>query len=248
MELNSTGAIPATSPPRKTWVDRIQALFEVVLLTGWVSGLLAALPFTWNSAGRTSLLADLRTLSGFLLLEAFITFLLLYLVMRAHGESLQWLGLCWRRWRADALIGCAIVPILFGINAVANVIIRFYFPRFLLERNPLTELVRTPQDLGIFIGTALIAGGIKEELQRAFILRRFQADLGGASLGLILWSIVFAIGHYVQGAQGIVVAGSFGVILGIAYLVRGTLIAPIVAHGVYDTVALLGYWFTKSHS
>ena len=145
------------------------------------------------------------------------------------------------------LFGLAIVPILFGVNGVVTVLFRTYLPQLLQEHNPLAELVRTPQDLALFTGTALIAGGIKEELQRAFILRRFQAFLGGANLGLIVWSAMFAIGHTIQGWQGVVVAGIYGLVFGILYLARGTLIAPMVAHGVYDAVALFGYWFTKSH-
>ena len=39
------------------------------------------------------------------------------------------------------------------------------------------------------------------------------------------------------------VATIYGLIFGITYLVSGSLIAPIVAHGAYDAVALLAYWF-----
>jgi membrane protease YdiL (CAAX protease family) len=100
----------------------------------------------------------------------------------------------------------------------------------------------------LFIATALIAGGFKEEVQRAFILSRFRSHLGGAFPGLLLWSSAFALGHYVQGAQGMVVAGLYGLIFGIVYLWRGRLIAPIVAHGAYDVCALLASWFFKSHN
>jgi membrane protease YdiL (CAAX protease family) len=248
MDPSEVAAVPEHYPPPKTWVDRIQAFFEVLLLAGGISSLLATLPFIWRTGDQAGLLANTRVLSGFLLLEAAVTFTLLYLVMKAHGEKLRDFGLVWQRWRADVLFGLAIVPILFGVNAVVSLIFQTYFPKLLQEHNPLAELVRTPQDLALFIGTALIAGGIKEELQRAFILRRFQAFLGGANLGLIVWSVVFAIGHKVQGELGMTVAGIYGLIFGMIYLARGTLTAPIVAHGVYDAVALLGYWFTRSHS
>ena len=64
-------------------------------------------------------------------------------------------------------------------------------------------------------------------------------------LGLILWSFAFGAGHYLQGLQGAAAAGLFGLLFGIVYLARGSLVAPIVAHGSYDTAALLGYWFIK---
>jgi len=237
---------PHQPPPAKTWLDRFQAFFEVLLLAGLVSSLIAALPFAGRIMGQSGLPTDIRVLSAFLLLEAAVTFILLWLVMRAHGERLRDFGLSWRRWRSDVAIGFAVVPLLFGANGVVNVLFRSYLPQLFQEHNPLAELVRTPRDLALFIATALIAGGIKEELQRAFILRRFQSFLGGASLGLILWSAMFAIGHRIQGWQGVAVAGIYGLVFGILYLSRGTLVAPMVAHGVYDAVALLGYWFTKS--
>jgi membrane protease YdiL (CAAX protease family) len=187
-------------------------------------------------------------MSAYLLIESGITLVLLWLVLRAHKESLPGLGLTWLRWRSNLLLGLALVPFLFGVNIGISVIFQAYFPGLYLERNPLTDLVRSPQDLAIFIGTAWIAGGIKEELQRAFILRRFQSFLGGARVGLILWSLVFGFGHYVQGVQGVAAAALFGMIFGITYLVSGNLIVPIVAHGAYDTVALLSYWyFSTAH-
>jgi membrane protease YdiL (CAAX protease family) len=244
-EDNLRAAPPAA--PQKTWVDRLQALFEVILLAGLASSILAALPFTWGESGREALLANVRVISLYLLLETAITFLLLWLVMRAHRETLVGLGLRWQRWRSDLLLGLALVPVLFGVNILVSVVFQVFFPKLFLDHNPLTELIRTPQDLGLFIAAAWLAGGIKEEVQRAFILRRFQTYLGGAGLGLVIWSINFGLGHYVQGVQGMVTAGALGLIFGIAYLVRGNLIVPIIAHGAYDTVALLSSWFFSAH-
>jgi membrane protease YdiL (CAAX protease family) len=145
----------------------------------------------------------------------------------------------------NVVIGLLVVPFLFLINSAVNLLFRVYFPRYYIERNPLTESIGSPQQLLLFVFSALIAGGIKEELQRAFILNRFRRYLGGASVGLVLWSLAFGAGHYVQGAQGITAAALYGLIFGIIYLASGNLIAPIIAHGAYDTLALLGYWFTS---
>jgi membrane protease YdiL (CAAX protease family) len=242
MESEQNHLIEPPPVPLTTWVDRVQALFEVLLLAGLASSLLASLPFAFREAAGNSLLSSVNTMSTYLLLESGITLTLLWLVLRAHKESLPWLGLTWGRWRTDLLLGLALVPVLFGLNVGISLTFQAFFPGLYLEQNPLTDLVKSPRDLAIFIGTAWIAGGIKEELQRAFILRRFQSLLGGAKVGLVVWSLAFGFGHYVQGVQGVTAAALFGMIFGIAYLVRGNLIVPIVAHGFYDTVALLSYW------
>jgi membrane protease YdiL (CAAX protease family) len=234
---------PTADAPDKTWPDRLQALFEVILLSGLISNFAASLPF---SALRTKsaepLLSDVRIVLGFILLEAGITFLLLAMVLKAHRETLYDLGLRWKEWRPNLVIGAAIVPFLFLVNAAVSSAFRIYLPKHFMERNPLTEIIHTPQQLGLFIFAALVAGGVKEELQRAFILTRFRRHLGGAMVGLIVWSISFGAGHYIQGLQGIVIAIIFGFVFGIVYLARGNLIAPMVAHGVYDTLVLLAYW------
>ncbi len=224
--------------------NRLLALAEVVLLSGLISSFLAFLPLSAVLGKRTEILnVDPRLLSAFLLLEAGITLILVVIILRAHRETVGSLGLQWDRWKTSFLLGLALVPFLFLVNGIVQMTFRIYFPGYYLERNPLTEIIRTPQQLGLFILSALIAGGVKEELQRAFILNRFSRYLGGAGLGLVLWSVAFGAGHYLQGAQGIAIATIFGFIFGGTYLLSGSLIAPIVAHGTYDALALLAYWF-----
>lgn len=233
--------------PGTSWMDRFQALFEVLLVSGLISSILAALPFSLlfgKNVGR--LLGDVRFVSMFLLLESGITFLLLMIMLKAHRESFRSLG--WRRdrWKYNLALGLGLVPLLFLINAAVSFVFRVYIPKYSIDHNPLLEIIHTPQQLVLFIFAALIAGGFKEELQRAFILNKFRRFLGGAAAGLILWSLAFGAGHYVQGVQGVFLAVIYGFLFGIVYLMSGSLVAPIVAHGTYDTLALLGYWlFSK---
>jgi uncharacterized protein len=230
--------------PHKPWIDRLLAFFEVLMLSGIISSVLASLIFTSLYRKNTDLMAaNAKVLSAFILLESAFTFLFLLVILKAHSETISSLGLRWIRWKSNFFIGLAFAPFLLIINAFVAVIFRNFLPDYYLEKNPLTESIQTPLQLGLFIVTALIAGGIKEELQRAFIIRRFGRYLGGAGLGLLIWSFAFGAGHYVQGVQGIVTATIYGLIFGLLYLIRGSLIGPIVAHGAYDTLALLLFWF-----
>ena len=234
-------AAPVLVPPRDRWLDRIQALLEVLLVSGLVSSLFAAIPF---SIGKRpdALLQNARMVAGFILVEAVITLLFLFVLLRAHRETLADFGLSSRRWASHTMVGLAVIPGLFATNIVIAEIFRRYFPAYYIDRNPLIDLIKTPSDLALFLFSALLAGGIKEELQRAFILTRFRQHLGGAWLGLALWSVAFAAGHYLQGAQGVVVAGILGAIFGVLYLARNSIVAPIVSHAAYDAIVLVGYW------
>ena len=229
--------------PRKTWVDRAQAFFEVLLVSGLLSSALAGLVFYLLQGKRgLDLLANAKAFSIFILLEAGIALLILTVVLKIHRETISTLGLKWDRWKFHCALGLVVVPFLFMINALVAVVFKIYLPQYFVEKNPITELIHTWQQLVLIIISALIAGGIKEELQRALILTRFRSYLGGAWLGLVLWSGVFGAGHYVQGVQGVVIATIYGFVFGIIYLMSGSLIAPIIAHGAYDAIALIAYW------
>jgi membrane protease YdiL (CAAX protease family) len=231
-----------------TWRCRLRALLEVLLLSGIFSGFLAdfSLSFIWNG-DTESLLKDTGMLSFSLILEAGFTFLLLIFLLRIRGEKVRSIGLHGNRWKSNLGLGLGTVPFLFAVNFAVAWFFQTFLPRYYLEGNPLTENIRTVQELGLFIIAAIIAGGIREELQRAFILNRFERYLGGAGPGLALWSVAFGLGHYIQGPQAIVAAGIFSIIFGLLYLGRKSLIAPIAAHSVYNTLALIGYWYA-SHS
>jgi membrane protease YdiL (CAAX protease family) len=233
----------AADKPRKSLMDRFLALVEVLLLSGLLSSSLAL--YAFRSKSVEFLINDARTLSAFLLLEAGITIVLLTLALGFHKETICSLGLQLDRWKPNLLAGLALVPFLFLINVLVASAFRTYLPKYYIEQNPLMEIIHTPQQLALFIFSALVAGGIKEELQRAFILNRFGRYLGGARLGLVLWSLAFGAGHYVQGVQGVVAASIYCFIFGLVYLLSGSLIAPIVAHGAYDVLALLAYWYAS---
>ena len=185
---------------------------------------------------------DLGILPFTLLLAAGIDLLLIIAVLKIHRESIRRIGLHWNRWKSNIAVGLAVVPLLLVVNMAVIWIFQAYLPQYYTEVNPLTENVRTFGQLCLFIITAIFAGGIQEELQRAFILDRFDRYLGGAGVGLVLWSIAFGLNHYVQGAQGIVTAGIFSIIFGSLFLIRRSLLGPIVAHSIYNALILLGYW------
>ncbi len=237
--------IPTPERAERRWLDRLQAFLEVLLLSGLVSGFFAILPFSLRAKGSLALTRDVPTVVLYLLLESWITLVMLFAILKAHGETLRDLGWRTAQWAGDVSCGVALVPLLFLLSGGVNLAFRLWLPRFFTERNPLTEIIRTPHDLALFLVAAFIAGGIKEELQRAFMLIRFREHLGGSSVGLLVWSVAFGAGHYVQGPQGMVAATLFGFLFGLIYLIRGSLIAPIVAHSLYDASALLGYWFTR---
>lgn len=182
------------------------------------------------------------SLAIFLAVEGTLTLLLVRLLLWWRGEGLPALG--WKAGRPSSEVraGLAALPVLFAATFAVGLMFRLLLPDYVTHVNPLLNLVRDWGDLGLLCITSIYVGGIKEEIQRAFVLNRFR-NLGGPWLGLILWSLFFGFGHLVQGPDNAVAAGILGLLFGVLYLRRRSLTAPIVAHALYDVLTLAVYWF-----
>jgi len=234
--------------------NRSRALLEIFFASGIVSGLLAQIILPAISGKSIKQLTETNetvfnahVLSVSMLLDAGITFVILWIMLKMRGETFSVLGLRRTRWKSDFFAGLVLAPALLLVNGVIGLFFQIFLPEHALDRNPLTEAIHSPEELVLFIIVVVIAGGIREEVQRAFIFRRFCDGLGGEGVGLILWSLGFGALHYVQGFQGVVVATVLGFIFGVFYLMRRSLVGPITMHAAYNTLVLLLYWFVFSN-
>lgn len=87
-----------------------------------------------------------------------------------------------------------------------------------------------------FVFMSVMAGLGEEVLFRGLLLHHGSAWLGMPA-GLALSSLLFGLVHALSLAY-VVFASLLGLALGLLYLWSGNLVVPIVAHGVYDVVAL----------
>ena len=101
--------------------------------------------------------------------------------------------------------------------------------------NPLEGLIGRGFSLWMFMAVVIIAGGVREELQRAFLLHRFRGDLGQPWLGLFITSLAFGLGHTLQGLDAAVVTGTLGAIWGAMYLRRGSALGPVISHSLFNS-------------
>lgn len=114
--------------------------------------------------------------------------------------------------------------------------------RFDIVRGDLVYLL-----IGLGVVWTVAAFG-EEMVFRGYFLNRiadlFRNRYTGWTVGLVLSSVVFGLGHLYQGISGAILAGLFGVIFGLAYLFSGrNLWVPIFIHGFYDTSAFLILYF-----
>ena len=85
----------------------------------------------------------------------------------------------------------------------------------------------------------VLAGGVREELQRAFIIHRFRQRLGGGLVGLAVYSLLFGLLHFDQGWDVAIAVGSLGLLWGILYIRRGSAVMSMTNHASFNAAQVI---------
>lgn len=229
-------------PRRVVPAERLGAGAEVLLCSGLPTQLLVIALLT--TLGMQPRLDDGGWSPPFVVTLSFVdAALVLGLVgffLRAHGESIAGFLFGPRRTAREALLGLMLVPAAFVTVVVVLAIILAIRPELHnVEINPFERMLQTPRDAAVFAVVVMVAGGVREEVQRAFIIHRFDRYLGGGVLGLILFSMAFGLGHIEQGYAAAIATGILGAGWGIVYLMRRSVIAPVVSHAGFNLAQLV---------
>jgi len=222
--------------------ERVGALVEVLLCSGLptqlvIGQLLAIAGFPPFTADGTPQAGPLFALA---LIDSAVMVALIAALLRAQGERLGALLVGRRPIGREVLLGILIVPLLFiGVGAIVLLIRRVLPSLHNVPANPFERFMRTPREAGMFAVIAIIAGGLREEVQRAFLLQRFSRYLGGPIVGLIVVSVGFGAGHYLQGWDAAIATGLLGLTWGILFLRRGSAVLPIVSHAGYNAAQVV---------
>jgi len=232
----------AETPP--LLVARISAVAEVVLTSGFPTQLVIGLLLVGGGM-------DVRAPDGGLsltsvvtlwLVDAVVLIGLIVALLRLRGERLSVLLLGRRSILREAGLGLALVPVVFGLVIGALITVRLLWPGLHnVAINPFEGLLRSPRDAAILAAVAVLSGGVKEEIQRAFVLRRFEQQLGGARVGLVVFSLVFGAGHFIQGWDVGVVTTLLGLFWGVLYLRRGSFTASAVSHSGFNVAQIVQF-------
>ncbi|MCX6538938.1 MAG: CPBP family intramembrane metalloprotease [Acidobacteria bacterium] len=230
------------TPP--TLAARVSALVEVVLASGFptqvaIGLLLVGAGLDAHAPGGRLSMTYVVTLW---LVDAVVLVGLIVALVRLRGERLSVLLFGTRSILREAGLGLALVPVVFGLVIGALVTVRLLWPGLHnVAINPFEDLIQSRSDAAILATVAVLSGGIKEELQRAFVLRRFEQHLGGARVGLVIFSVVFGAGHFIQGWDVGVVTTLLGLFWGILYLKRGSFTASAVSHSGFNVAQIVQF-------
>jgi len=220
---------------------RIIALLEVLICSDYPTQLavgttfrsLGFKPYTAPGALNASYVVGASIADTILLLGLILLFLY------SHGERPRDVFVGRTSTLRELVLGVLlIVPVLMLAGLILLTIQRVAPYLHTVAVNPLQSLLSSRRAAWMFALMVIIAGGIREELQRAFLLHRFEMWLGGGTVGLIVTSAAFGIGHLLQGADAAIATGVLGAFWGLVYLRRRSAVAPIVSHSGFDLLQI----------
>ena len=242
--LASPEPLPTTPNAGQTAAQRrMVAIFEIVLCSSVPTQLAIGYLLTlggWSPTTPSGALSlpYVMTLS---LADTLLLIVLMVALMHAHGEDATSLWIGQRSVRREVMVGLAMIPAIFLFVVVLLNALRLMFPALHnVPTNPLEALAGDSAGEAAMFGLlAIVAGGVREELQRAFLLRRFEQHLGGAKVGVVVLSLAFGLGHYVQGWDAVITTAALGALWAVLYLDRRSSVAPVVSHAGFNSLEIL---------
>ena len=181
-----------------------------------------------------------------LLIDATILIALIFWLLRRQGERPGDVFLGRLPVAPEVRLGVGLTVVVFALAVAVLSAARLLFPALHnVKENPLQQLIQTPTQALILAIVATISGGLREEIQRAFILHRFEQHLGGARVGLVLYSLVFGFGHSLQGWDAVLATTMLGAFWGSIYLMRRSIIAPVVSHSGFNAAEIFVFLVSR---
>ncbi len=240
----AAAAMPVEQGPPALRRPRLAAIIEVVACSGFptqiaIAGLLSLAglqPF--DARGRLS--ASYVFILSLADAAALVTLVVWFL--RLHRERVRAVLFGTRPVLGESLLGVLQIPAIFLLVIAVMTVVRQFAPWLHnVPSNPMEGLISRPLDAWLFVAVAVVGGGIREEVQRAFILHRFEQHLGGAWVGLILFSVVFGSGHVIQGRDVALTTAGLGLFWGVIYLRRRSIASTVVSHSCFNAVEIVRF-------
>lgn len=233
--------VPSPAPvavPR----SRVVALAEVVLASGFPTQLALGALLALTGVGPFAEGGGLSMRYLILLMTADAALLLAIVVwrLRAGGERVSEVLLGRRDWVRECWLGAGLIPLVFACAIGVMAGARAAWPWLHnVDTNPFETLIQSRMDALLLAVLVIVTGGIKEEVQRAFVLHRFGQSLGGARLGVVVYSLVFGAGHLIQGYDVGIATAMLGLAWGGVFLWRRSIVASSVSHAGFNAAQIL---------
>jgi membrane protease YdiL (CAAX protease family) len=141
-------------------------------------------------------------------------------------------------WR-DIILGVVLfVPTFYGTALLDQFLtsIGFSSPSTPL---PSLEPTRTTAEMLLALVLVAVVALTEETMFRGYLMLRFRTVTASPVWSLLLAAVVFSLGHGYEGTAGVVTVGTMGLIFGLVYVWRKSLVAPMTMHFLQDFLGIV---------
>ena len=214
--------------------DKREQLFEVSVFLFLIVPSLVYSFFLIKQGNVSFMLTAVATILRDLALVSLILFFLW-----RNGESILRIGWTLTGMRQEIIVGILLfVPMFVGAMMLDNILSSIGFSN---PSTPLPSFEPGRNALAILVSIVLVAvvAVAEETCFRGYLILRFEAVTGSTLLSLLLSAFVFSLGHGYEGTAGVLTVGAIGVVLGLVYIWRKSLIAPVTMHFLQDFASIV---------
>jgi membrane protease YdiL (CAAX protease family) len=164
--------------------------------------------------------------------------LILFFLWR-NGESVDHIGWTARNVWKEVLVGAGLfIPAFFFAGIVEQALRAAGLsspsapaPSFLTPSGTFQFVLAT-----ILVIVVAIA---EETIFRGYLILRFESIARSPLSAILLSSLIFSLGHGYEGEVGVITVGLIGVIFGVVYVWRRSLVAPVTMHFLQDFLGIV---------
>ncbi len=239
------GLAPVVSPLLPQHADTVlwglAVYFGATYVGGWVGGVLArALPPSANLLVPLVLLVQVAT--GTVALWA------LHQKMRRDGVGWSEIGLDWNRLTAHFAWGTGAYVAMVPLLLVTVVLVQVLLPNLPSPAHPIAGVASTENPLWVTVLLFLVAGVFaplfEEVFFRGVLLNAVWARTGSRWVGIVGSALVFSVLHP-QLYLGWIAVFVIGVVLGLLFVERRSLVPCFWMHALNNSVALVAMQLLK---
>jgi len=228
------GACKARNLEMESEPGRRIALYEFV---AFVFLLFPSMMLSFFSSSRTGLRFEVVAVAT-LLRDLSLVGLVLFFLWR-NGERVSRIGWTAENLPREVLMGLGFFPLFtFGAAGVQAFLGSAGFPAPPRSLPPFLLPSGKVQLLSALI-LVLVVAVSEEVVFRGYMIHRLRSVTSSQAAALFLSSVIFSFGHGYEGSVGVLMTGFMGLILGVVYLWRGSLVAPTMMHFLQDLIGLV---------
>ncbi|MEJ2760830.1 MAG: type II CAAX endopeptidase family protein [Gammaproteobacteria bacterium] len=164
---------------------------------------------------------------------------LIFFFLWRNGEALRKIGVTFVRGWGEVILG---IVLFLPFNFLAGQLKAWLQGvGFSAPATPLPDFLTAHGDLEVVLAIVLVTviAFSEEIIFRGYLITRFQAITRNAGVALVLAAFIFSLGHGYEGSSGVITVGVMGLIFGLIYIWRGSLVAPMTMHFLQDFIGIV---------